>query len=543
MLRDLARLAATEYDLLVIGGGISGLVAAYDAAQRGLSVALIDRGDFGAATSFNHLKTVHGGLRYLQQGNLVRMRRSVLERRAFATIAPHLVSPLAFLTPTTHQPARGRAAFTVAFMIDDWIGRDRNAGLLRDIHLPAGRILSLEECRRLAPGLDLNGATGGALWYDYQMPRADRLTLAFALAAHTHGAVVSNYVEALTPTREGNTIGGVNARDVLGRGEPFLIRARITLNAAGPWAHAVMAGCGIEHDIPLLKAMNLVTNRPASGPALVRSQPDGRALVLAPWCGRAIIGTGESAARCSPDSRGVTDEELQMFLGEINTTFPNLNLRYDEISLVHRGVVPAVRRNGRVGLKGQPEVIDHARDGIEGLITAIGVKYTTARLLAEEAVDLVVRKLGRVGPACRSASVPLPGASAEITDQLVAGLLEKHGGWLDDPAARHLALAHGTGGHAVATLGDDDSTLRERVSPELPVLRAEIMHAVRKEMALTLTDVVVRRTPLGAAGHPGPTVAQTCARILGTELQWSTGRVSDEIESLRSFYDPIASSQ
>jgi glycerol-3-phosphate dehydrogenase len=161
-------------------------------------------------------------------------------------------------------------------------------------------------------------------------------------------------------------------------------------------------------------------------------------------------------------------------------------------------------------------------------------------MLAEEAVDLVVRKLGCVGPACRTASVPLPGASAETTNQLVAGLLEKHGGWLDEPAARHLALAHGTGGHAVAALGDDDSTLRERVSLELPVLRAEIVHAVRTEMALTLTDVVVRRTPLGTAGHPGPTVAQTCAKILGTELQWSTGRVSDEMESLRRFYDPIS---
>lgn len=540
MLRDLARLSATEYDLLVIGGGISGLIAAYDAAQRGLSVALIDRGDFGAATSFNHLKTVHGGLRHLQQGDLVRMRRSVLERRAFATIAPHLVSPLAFLTPTTHQLARGRVAFTVGFTIEKWIGRDRNAGLPRDVHLPAGRILSLEECRRLAPGLDLDGATGGALWYDYQMPHADRLTLAFALAAYAHGAAVSNYVEALAPTRQSNIVRGVTARNVLGRDHPFEIRARVTLNAAGPWAHAVLAGCGIERDFPLLKAMNVVTNRPASGPALVRSHPDGRARVLAPWAGRAIIGTGESAARCSPESRGVTDEELQTFLAEINATFQNLNLRLDEISLVHRGVVPAVLRNGRLGLKGESEVIDHARDGVEGLVTAIGVKYTTARMLAEAAVDLVSRKIGRAGPACRTASVPLPGASADTTDHLVARLIETHGGWMDHPVARQLALAHGSGCHAVATLADEDSTLRERISPEVPVLRAEIVHAVRQEMALTLTDVVVRRTPLGAAGHPGPAVARTCAKILETELHWTAGRVSDETESLRSFYDPVA---
>jgi glycerol-3-phosphate dehydrogenase len=156
MHRDLSRLTAIEHDLLVIGGGISGLIAAYDGAQRGLSVALIDRGDFGSATSFNHLKTIHGGLRYLQHGDVVRMRQSVLERQTFARIAPHLVSPLAFLTPATGTLARSRAAYATAFAIDAWIGRDRNMGVRSDLHLPAGRVISLAECRRLAPELDLN---------------------------------------------------------------------------------------------------------------------------------------------------------------------------------------------------------------------------------------------------------------------------------------------------------------------------------------------------------------------------------------------------
>ena len=539
MLRDLGRLTAIEHDLVVIGGGISGLIAAYDAAQRGLSVALIDRGDFGAATSFNHLKTVHGGLRYLQQGDMIRMRRSVLERRAFATIAPHLVTPLAFLAPTTRAAARSHLAFRMAFTIDQWVGRDRNAGLRHDIQLPASRVLSLDECRRLAPAFDPRGATGGALWYDYQMPLADRLTLAFALAAYAHGATLANYVEAVAPLLDGDRLRGIMARDMFNRDDTIEIRGRVTLNAAGPWARAVMAWCGVERDVPLLKALNLITNRTVSGPALVRPNPKGRALVLAPWRGRAMIGTGESATTCGPDSRGLTEEELRTFLAEVNATFPTLNLRHDEVSLVHRGVVPAVVRNGRVELSGHSEMIDHARDGLGTSITIIGVKYTTSRWLAEQAVDLVVRKLGRGPIACRTATAPLPGAATDGIDALSATLIERHGPWLHQAAARHLATTYGTGCEEIVSLTTQDLALRDPVAPDSPVLRAEIVHAVRREMALTLTDVVVRRTSLGSARHPGATVAQTCAEILERELGWTAARVADEIDSLRTFYDPI----
>jgi len=539
MLRDLGRLTATEHDLLVIGGGISGLIIAYDAAQRGLSVALIERGDFGAATSFNHLKTVHGGLRHLQRGDLRRMRHSVLERRAFATIAPHMVVPLAFLAPTTRTLTRSRLAFRTAFRIDGWIGRDRNAGLPPRLHLPAGRVISVDECRRLVADLDLTEATGAALWYDYQMPVADRLTLAFALAASASGAMLSNYVEALTPLRHGTVVCGVKARDVADRGEPFEIRARMTVNAAGPWARSIMTACGIGRDVPLLKAVNLVTRRAVRGPAVVRSTRHGRALVLAPWHGRALIGTSESINTCGPDDQDVTPEELKTFLREINTAFPRLNLRDDEVSLVHRGVVPAVVSNGRARLRPHPELIDHGRDEVQGLITAIGVKYTTARLLAEQTVDLVMAKLGRGSVPCRTSLVPLPGAFAETPDALVATLVDTHRHWLDKSSAAHLATAYGTDCHTIVALAAQDQRLQERVTPDSPVLRAEVVHAVRHEMALTLTDVVVRRTPLGTAGHPGLIVAQVCTEILGRELHWTADRASGEIECLRAFYAPI----
>ena len=538
MRRDLNRLTDIEHDVLIIGGGISGLIAAYDAAQRGLSVALVDRGDFGGATSFNHLKTVHGGLRYLQHGDIARMRRSVLERQTFARIAPHLVSPLPFLTPATGTLARSRAAYATAFAIDAWIGRDRNVGLRQDLHLPPGRVISLAECRRLAPDLDLEGASGGALWYDYQMPVAERLTFAFALAAHSQGASLANYVEALAPLVKENTVVGVSARDVEGQREPFEIRARTTLNAAGPWARAVMAACGLDRDVLLLKAMNLVTSRQATGPALVQSNPRGRALVLAPWHGRGLIGTGESETNYDPDDRNVDHPELAGFVGEVNATFPHLNLRCDEVTMVHRGIVPAMRRNGRLTLQGEAQVLDHSRDGLNGLVTMVSVKYTTARLLAERAVDVVVGKLGRTANPCRTSAVPLPGVPSEGAD-LVTDLVRDHGSWLEPSVAQHLVATHGTGCGAIVGMASEDPALRPPVAPALPVLQAEVVHAARHEMARTLVDVVVRRTMLGTAGHPGKAIARTCAEILARELGWTPTRVSAELDALRSFYEPV----
>src|SRR5215210_6555954 len=172
MIRDLSRLSARDFDLLVVGGGIYGLATAYDAAQRGLSVALVERADFGAATSFNHLKTIHGGLRYLQSADFGRMRESIRERRAFARIAPRFIATLPFVMATSRSLTRNPLAMRAAFAIDALVGSDRNDGLEPALHLPAGRIVS-----------------GSAVWHDYQTVRGDRLTLAFALAAAQHGAV------------------------------------------------------------------------------------------------------------------------------------------------------------------------------------------------------------------------------------------------------------------------------------------------------------------------------------------------------------------
>jgi glycerol-3-phosphate dehydrogenase len=482
VIRDLPRLAERKFDVLVVGGGIYGLTIAYDAAQRGLTVALIDRGDFGAATSFNHLKTIHGGLRYLQSADFQRMRESIRERRAFARIAPRWIAPLAFAMPTGASLTRSPIAMKVALALDAFISRDRNDGVDPSRRIPPGRIVTGAECQELFEGA-LPNAAAAAVWHDYQTVNGDRLTLAFALGAVAHGAMLANYTEAIEGLGRGGRLAGVRARDCLS-GDTLEVHARTVVNAAGPWASTLLDRAGQRGQWPLIKAMNFVTSRPARTTALVGATRAGRALVLLPWQGRTLVGTSESPDVRHPDDQEARHEEVNGFLADVNETFPALELKADDITLVHRGIVPAASANGRVSLLGHSRIIDHAHDGgIPGLISVVGVKYTTARAVAERTVNLILRKLHRTPVECRSADTILPG------------------GGLDD---------------------------RDPPDP--------IAHAVREEMAQTLSDVVIRRTGLGAAGYPGDATACDAAMRMQKLLGWTDDHMDKELAALKAFY-------
>lgn len=535
MRRDLQRLARESFDLLIVGGGIHGLAAAYDAAQRGLSVALVERGDFGSAASFNHLKTVHGGLRYLQTGDLKRMRESILERRALARIAPHLLTPLPFLMPTYRKPTRSGLAMRVAFLVDALVGHDRNDGVIPRLRIPAGRVLSKVECLRLFPDVRQPGLTGGALWYDYQVRNTDRLTLSFALAGERHGACLANYVEARSALLDDGRVRGVRVRDVLS-GDEFDVRARVTLNVAGAGAGRIMEGFGSRSPYPLLKAMNLVTARPMSGPALASSTNSGRMLFVVPWEGRLLAGTSHSQHLCGPDDSGVSGEELEAFIEEVNEAFPSLHLAAGDVTMVHRGVVPAARTRGELALEGHFRIRDHAADGIEGAVSLVGVKYTTGRGVAAAAVNVVTRKLGRQAPS-RTAASPLPGATDD--PEAVAADCARRAPGIGPEILRALALTYGTLAKEVADLAHGEPALGDPLCPDSTVLRAQVAYAVRNEMACTLADVVTRRTPLGAAGKPGPGAIAACAAVMARECAWSAARTAEEIAALDAFYLPI----
>jgi glycerol-3-phosphate dehydrogenase len=512
MIRDLRRLAADRFDMLVVGGGIYGLAAALEGARQGLSVALVERHDLGSGTSFNHHKTLHGGLRYLQTLDLPRMRESIRERRAFAQMAPALVRPQRFVTPTTATLTRGRAAMRAAFTLDRLVASDRNQGVPPSHVLPAGHVVDRAELARLVPGAPLDHATGGAVWYDYLTTDGERLTFAFASAAVKHGAVIANYADAIAPLKEGHRVVGMQVRDAVS-GDAFTVRAAVTLNAGGAGAARVMGMFGTRRTFPLIKAMNVVTRRPMGGVAIACPTADGRMLVALPWRGRLLVGTSHGADLCGADQTLVNERELEAFLAEINSAFPWLSLREDDVALVHRGVVPARVVPGRPhALLDHFEIRDHAADGIEGAVSVVGVKYTTARAVSARAVRAVLAKLRRTPSA-----MDLPVLS------------------VDD--GTRVGARYGAAARDVAALAAADERLARPIAAGLEVTGAEVVHAVRHEMALTLEDVVLRRTALGAAGHPGRDVVTACADLVAQELGWSPDRVRDEVAAVTRFYE------
>lgn len=534
--RDLGALVDREHDVLVIGGGIHGLAIAYDAAQRGLATALVERGDFGAAASFNHQKTAHGGLRSLQTGDLRRARESILERRALARMAPRLLRPLPFLIGTYRSLTRSRVALRAAFALDRLLARDRNEGVEPELRLPAARLVSRAAAQRLFPGIPSEGLTGGAMWYDYQVVEADRLTIGMALAAAAHGCVLANHVEALAAVRSGARISGMTVVDRL-NGTPLNVRARLTINASGAHAGEMMRRFGVTRQVPLVRALNVVTARPAGDLALAGKTRAGRMLTLTPWRGVAIVGTSQSSAFVEPEAEEPNAEDVATFLGEANEAFPSLFLDDEAVTLVHRGNVPAEHdRQGRPTLKRHSEILPHERDGAPGAMTVIGVKYTTARAVAERAVTLAVRLLHAKAPPCRTAEAVLPGAGIADYEALAVETERRLHIDLAEATRTRVTALYGARCVDVIELAASDAELREPLGAKTPAIGAEIAFVVRHESAYHLDDILMRRTGLGAAAWPGDDITARAAEVAARELGWNPTEGDEQIARLRARY-------
>ena len=542
MTRDLEALSGRTFDVLVVGGGIYGLAIAYDAAQRGLEVALVERHDFGSGASFNHLRTIHGGLRYLQTLDVARARESVRERRTMARIAPHAVRPLPFALPVYRSVARGKIAMRAGFLLDRFVSAGRNRGVAESHRLRGGRVVGRGSAIQQFPGLRRQRLTGAAVYYDYVTTEPDRLTFSFALAAAEHGAVLANYVEAAAPLADSaggrKEVRGVSARDLLGSGS-IEIAARITVNATGARVDRLLAPLGITTGVPMLKAMNLVTRRDAGDEALGGRSAAGRYLFLVPWRERALFGTWESSETCDPDDTSVSERDVAAFITQLNQAFPALDLTLADVTLVHRGVVPARVKGGRVSLEGHEQVRDHEAHGIGGLVSVAGAKYTTARATAERITDLLVRKLQRPAARCRTASTALPGGSIRDVGLAIADARREHDEGLPADTIPHLIAAYGSRYRDIIELAADRPDWRTRVAHDSPVIGAELILAARKEMAPTLADIVIRRTPIGALGYPGDEALARAAAIVGAELRWSDERRREEIAAIRNFYGVV----
>ena len=544
--RNLNALSSKEYDLVIVGGGIFGVCAAWDAALRGLSTAIVEKGDFSHATSANHFKMVHGGIRYLQHGDISRIRESSRERSALLRIAPHLVQPLPIVIPTYGHGLKGKPLLGAGMLLYDILTMDRNCGVQRERRIPWGKFISREEVLTLFPGVKEEGLTGGAVFYDGQIYNPPRLAISFLRAAVDRGADAANYLEVTDFLKKNDRVLGVKAQDVLSK-EQLEIQGKCVLNAAGPWAHRLLKN---KLQLQLTSAptfsrdLAFVVNRPVnhrhavafsteSGDADTIMDRGGRHLFAVSWRNYMLIGVWHVVFRGAPEHVTVSSAEMKDFVDEVNLAYPGLNIQPDEISIINMGLTlfgEEGRQNSRKMSFGKRSIlIDHAREhALKGLVTLIGVRATIARGMAEKAVDLVLKKLGRKHIKSKTGLTPIYGGQIGSFSTLLNDALRNKPPGLNTVQITALVKNYGSQYSQILRYGDADPTGFQSIGNST-VIKAEIIHAVREEMAERLTDVVFRRTDLGTGQIPEERVLQDCAKIVATQLGWDKKRQHSEI--------------
>lgn len=552
MKRNPSKLTEKNYDLVIIGGGIHGATAAWDATSRGLSVALVEKGDFGSSTSSNSQKIIHGGLRYIQHGDFKRVRESVRERKILMRIAPQIVHPVPCLIPTYGHFMR--ILMHLALKIFDIISFDRNSLSDPQKHIPNGKMISKEECMRMIPGIKKDGLTGGAIWYDGQVYNTERMVLSFIRSAVNAGADIVNYTEAIDFIEEKNQIKGLKVRDMI-NGEELQIRAKITLNTSGPWAEQILNMLKVHNSpkIQFSKMMVLVANRIfvkdyAFGIPLNETFKDGDAIVnkgyrllfITPWRNYSLIGTAQKVFKGLPDDNKISENDIHEFISEVNRAYPHASLKRSDISFFYSGLIPIDNGdNNNIKVTKQYKIIDHEDEGITGLISIIGVKYTTARDVAKNAIDMVYKKLREKTPKCNTTIKPIDGGDIENFNDFLKSSIETRPGNFSPEIIRHLVYNYGSEHHEILKYVNENDSLGQRINDDSPVIRAEILFGIKEEMAQKLSDVILRRTELGSAGYPGDDSLKTCAEIMAKELGWDEKRVQKEIQEVKDIYTPL----
>jgi len=518
-------LSGRTVDLLVIGGGIIGAGIARDAALRGLSVALVEQDDFASGTTSRPTRLIHGGLRYLELFDFGLVRSDMREREILLRIAPHLVFPLPFLLPLYRPSLWYQAKLRIGMQLYDALSLDKS--------LPKRKWLDRDETLAAEPTLDPDGLHGAWRFYDAQVPLVERLVIENVVDASEHGALVLNHARALGYLRDGARVTGAVVRDRIAAAD-LEVRARFTVNATGPWLDRTIASVR-PRPKPLLrltKGIHLVTPRATDKAHVLFAKSDGRLFFVLPWLDGTLVGTTDTDYAGDPADAAASEEDVRYLQKEACRAFPNAP--FETIYYTYAGVRALVREEGvsEGQVSRKHALFDHdRRDGIGGLLSVVGGKITAYRDIAEEATDAVARKLGlKVGGS--TADAPLPGARA---DSLPAGPLLD----VDGETVRHLERVYGTRSRELLSLASAHPELRGPLCPHHHGIAAEVVHAVLKEWANTLGDVLLRRTALGLMACQGLDCIEAVADHVGAVLGWDDVRRAHEIAAYRAEIAPM----
>ena len=533
MRRDILKHIEREaFDAIIIGAGINGAGIARDAALRGLRVLLLDKGDIASGTTAWSTRLIHGGLRYLEHGELGLVRESLRERERLLHIAPHLVRPLPLLIPLYADARRAPLVVRAGLFIYDLLSFDKT--------LASHRTLTRAEALKRAPGLATEALRGAALYYDAQVEYAERLALENALDAVGHGASVLTYARVTRINEESGRVCGVEFDDLLAGGS-YRARGAVVINAAGPWADEIAA---VVH--PPLKRMvggtkgsHIVVAPFASAPRdalYVEAQADGRPFFIIPWHELYLIGTTDVRYAGDLDKVVPDKTEIAYLLAETNRVLPSAQLTRTDVLYAYAGVRPlAYRPAGATdSITRRHFIHDHAPQ-LDGLVSIVGGKLTTYRELARQAVNLIYKKLRRAPAACLTAERPLPGAAC--TDFKTFSARFKTESALPVAMNERLLRIYGTRAVEVLRLAEDDAELRAPFSAESNALGAEVLFAFRAELAATLSDCLLRRTMVGLSRALGLDAVEHAAELAQKYLGWDDARVEREVSDYRRYIE------
>jgi glycerol-3-phosphate dehydrogenase len=481
-----------KYDLLVIGGGINGLGVAADAAQRGLKTLIVEKGDWGGGTTSASSRLIHGGLRYLQYGEIDLVRESLRERGILARQRPHLVHPISLLIPTFRGQSMPRWMIGVGLFLYDVLARDPM--------FPRPAILSTAKTREREPGLFTNGLTGGYTYPDAQVEFPERVCVELVQETRARGGEARNHFRVVALKQSGDRVIGAVLCDEL-TGEESEVEAELTINAAGPWLDVVTRT--LRQPPPRMIGGTwgthlILPTRPdgPQGPIYATAKKDGRPFFLLPWDNRLLVGTTDvKFTGDDPDTLKIEEWEVEYLLAETNHLFPAASYAESDVQATTVGVRPLPASDKNAGaITRRHFLVDHAqKHGIQGLASVVGGKLTTYRSLAEEVVDWTLRTLGRQPVPCRTGEIRDVPSIEALTAQARLALAK-----LDlppDHAPRLIALYGPKYGDVLSRV-ERDPSLGHPLGPHTPEIAAQVIHAVEAEGARTEEDIILRRLML-----------------------------------------------
>ncbi len=520
-----------EFDVAIIGAGVNGAGIARDASLRGLSVIILDKNDMCSGTSAVSSRLIHGGLRYLEYGEIPLVYESLHERRSLRRIAAHLVKPLRISIPVFSGARRGKLLIRLGMIAYDLL----SLGKL----LPSHDMLSRAEIKSEEPGLSDVGLVGAARYSDAQVTFAERLVLENLLAARSAGAVIKTYCEVREIRTDNGRVASLVYADRYGADSE--VKVRSVVNAAGPWVDEVLKAAPkrVQRFVGGTKGSHIVVGCFDGAPKdafYVEAAADGRPIFIIPWNNQYLIGTTDIRYQESLDHIRASREEVDYLVAETNRVFPQANLTADGIHYAYAGVRPLpYREKGPESAITRRHIIKVNRNIATGLVSIIGGKLTTYRNLAEQTVDKLSKILRRKLPDSRTDETLLPGVWGvdKARDVLAASNL------LGDSGIERLLSIYGGRAAGIVDLASSDAVSQKTFGDDSAHLLAEISFVIREEFARTLTDIVFRRTMIGFDADQGRPLYEQIANIAAAEFSWDADERATELRALCDYADSL----